>query len=162
MSDGWIEWAGGECPVHPDTRVELQFLGGGKCGPTPAHFWKWGALGGALNHSGIARYRIVRPPLDFHTTGAPAGDVAATLAEREGQYGSFFWLSCVAQALKGHIRASLIERNHVLDEDQEEAIDMICSKLARIVNGNADNVDSWHDIAGYAQLVADRLRKESQ
>jgi len=70
MSDGWIEWAGGECPVHPDTRVELQFLGGGKCGPTPAHFWKWGALGGALNRSGIARYRIVRPPLDFHTTGA--------------------------------------------------------------------------------------------
>lgn len=71
MSDGWIEWKGGECPVHPDTRVELQFVGGGRCGATSASYWNWGLRDGALNRPHIARYRIVRPPLDFHTSGAP-------------------------------------------------------------------------------------------
>jgi hypothetical protein len=35
---------------------------------------------------------------------------------------------------------------------------MICHKMARIVNGDADYDDSWIDIAGYATLVAERLR----
>ena len=35
---------------------------------------------------------------------------------------------------------------------------MIVHKLARIVNGNPDKVDSWVDIAGYATLVAERLQ----
>jgi hypothetical protein len=48
--------------------------------------------------------------------------------------------------------------NSELEDDQIEALDMIASKIARIVNGNPDHVDSWVDIAGYAQLVADRLQ----
>jgi hypothetical protein len=34
---------------------------------------------------------------------------------------------------------------------------MIFHKLARIANGDPNYHDSWHDIAGYAKLVADRL-----
>jgi hypothetical protein len=34
---------------------------------------------------------------------------------------------------------------------------MICHKIGRIVNGDPDYFDSWIDVAGYAQLVADRL-----
>jgi hypothetical protein len=34
---------------------------------------------------------------------------------------------------------------------------MICSKLARLACGDADHVDSWHDIAGYATLVVKDL-----
>jgi hypothetical protein len=34
---------------------------------------------------------------------------------------------------------------------------MIAHMLGRILNGDPDYADSWHDIAGYAQLVADRL-----
>jgi len=34
---------------------------------------------------------------------------------------------------------------------------MILHKIARIVNGDPDYTDSWHDIAGYAKLVEDRL-----
>jgi hypothetical protein len=41
--------------------------------------------------------------------------------------------------------------------DQAEALDMICHKIGRIVNGDPDYADSWIDIAGYAKLVADRL-----
>jgi hypothetical protein len=35
---------------------------------------------------------------------------------------------------------------------------MICQKMARIAVGDADYLDNWIDIAGYAQLVADRLQ----
>jgi hypothetical protein len=35
---------------------------------------------------------------------------------------------------------------------------MIASKIARIVVGDYDHIDSWVDIAGYAKLVADRLQ----
>ena len=41
---------------------------------------------------------------------------------------------------------------------QAPALDMICVKLGRIVNGNPDYADNWVDIAGYAKLVSDRLR----
>jgi len=48
-------------------------------------------------------------------------------------------------------------RRKALAHDQQEALDMICHKIGRILNGDPDYADNWHDIAGYAQLVADRL-----
>lgn len=44
-----------------------------------------------------------------------------------------------------------------LDPDQKEALEMIVHKIGRILNGDPDYADSWHDIAGYAKLVEDRL-----
>ena len=38
---------------------------------------------------------------------------------------------------------------------------MIFHKIGRIVNGDPNYADSWHDIAGYAKLVEDRLNKEN-
>jgi hypothetical protein len=37
---------------------------------------------------------------------------------------------------------------------------MIAHKIGRIINGDPDYIDSWDDIAGYAKLVADRLRSD--
>jgi hypothetical protein len=40
----------------------------------------------------------------------------------------------------------------------KESVDMICHKIARIVNGGQpQEIDHWHDIAGYAKLVEDIL-----
>ena len=39
---------------------------------------------------------------------------------------------------------------------------MILHKVARILNGDPDYVDSWADIAGYAQLVVNILEKRSK
>ena len=44
-----------------------------------------------------------------------------------------------------------------MDDDQVEALEMIAHKIGRIINGDHSYSDSWHDIAGYAKLVADRL-----
>jgi hypothetical protein len=56
----------------------------------------------------------------------------------------------------------MLLRRLTLADDQQEALDMICHKIGRIINGDPDYADSWHDIAGYAQLVADRLNGVAQ
>jgi len=87
-----------------------------------------------------------------------AQEVDAILNERASTYGSFVDVAKVAQQLK-HVAAShTIAVGVELSHDKIEALEMIFSKIARIVNGNSDHVDSWVDIAGYAQLVADRLQ----
>jgi 20S proteasome alpha/beta subunit len=82
-------------------------------------------------------------------------DVDRVLDERATTYGAFTGVASVAQNLKHSLRQG--DSHHKLAADQREALDMIVSKLARIVNGDPDYADSWVDIAGYAKLVADRL-----
>lgn len=45
-----------------------------------------------------------------------------------------------------------------MEADQKDALYMIIVKMSRILNGNPDYVDNWEDIAGYATLVANRLK----
>lgn len=87
-------------------------------------------------------------------------NVDNTLAERGSRYGVFTGHAEVAQDLKRVIGVGLLRRKKQLADDQQEALDMILHKIARIVNGDADYADSWHDIAGYAKLVDDRLVAE--
>ncbi len=86
----------------------------------------------------------------------PTGDPISTLlAERGKRYGSFDSHAKVTYSIK-RILMPAYDR---MEDDQKEALDMICHKLGRIVNGDPHYADSWVDIAGYAQLVADRLQK---
>lgn len=82
-------------------------------------------------------------------------DVAAVLETRGASYGSFTGVARNAQRLKHCFQQG--DSYHKLAPDQKEALDMIASKLARIINGDPDYVDSWVDIAGYAKLIVDRL-----
>ena len=77
------------------------------------------------------------------------------LTERGKRYGKFKDHAEVTQQLKRVIFGF----NQVLrmEADQKEALEMIAHKIGRIINGDPDYADSWADIAGYAQLVADRL-----
>jgi hypothetical protein len=78
------------------------------------------------------------------------------LQERGQRYGSFEDNAATSQALKKvlHMNDDWLNLNY----DQREALDMICHKMARIINGDPNYVDSWADIAGYATLVANRLK----
>jgi hypothetical protein len=82
-------------------------------------------------------------------------DVDKILDERATTYGAFKDVAGFAQEMKNAIRVC---NSTELDDDQMEALDMIASKIGRILNGDPNYVDSWVDIAGYAQLVADRLQ----
>lgn len=84
--------------------------------------------------------------------------VDATLDERAATYGKFSGISEISQTLKGVLIHFCSERETRTTESQREALEMIVHKIARIINGDPNHIDSWHDIAGYAQLVADQLR----
>jgi hypothetical protein len=84
--------------------------------------------------------------------------VTEVLEERGSRYGKFTGHAAITMTLKDAIRRHReINRKDKLSDDQQEALDMICHKIGRIVNGDPNYVDSWVDIAGYAMLVADRL-----
>lgn len=80
-----------------------------------------------------------------------ADDIKHTLDEREATHGSFMRVSEIAQQIKSALSPDKCA--HRMTAIQCEAIDMIVSKLARIVCGNPNERDHWHDIAGYATLV---------
>jgi hypothetical protein len=79
-------------------------------------------------------------------------DVEKTLAERGKRYGDFSGHSEISIALKDVVRS--YDGN--LRPVHKEAIDMILHKIARILNGDPEYKDNWHDIAGYAKLTEDR------
>lgn len=78
------------------------------------------------------------------------------LDQRHDTYGNFADLAEIAVDLRRVLLEHLVHKGARLPADHEEALAMICTKMARIVNG-AEHVDNWRDIAGYATLVADRL-----
>jgi hypothetical protein len=84
-------------------------------------------------------------------------DIKQTLNERGKRYGSFKGHAEVSQRLKVVVQEELETREKFLSPVQQEAVDMILHKLARIVNGDASYIDSWRDIVGYTQLVVDEL-----
>ena len=82
-------------------------------------------------------------------------DIVATLAERGSRYGVFLNQAIIEQRLTGYMRSAPGWDN--LAADQKSALEMIAVKVARILNGDPDYHDNWHDIIGYAKLVADRV-----
>jgi hypothetical protein len=95
--------------------------------------------------------------LEFKKT-VQAPSVNTLLQERALQYGTFASLAKTAQEFKSVLYRELGSRNKRLADDQSEALDMIMTKIARVINGDANHVDTWNDIAGYAKLVAERLQ----
>lgn len=77
-------------------------------------------------------------------------DIENTLKERGANYGAFRYNAKTCQDLKEYFRSH--SSWHDMVPHQRESLDMIAHKLARILNGDPNYVDSWVDIAGYATL----------
>jgi hypothetical protein len=78
-----------------------------------------------------------------------------TLAERNKTHGDFATHAAISQKLKAILRDS--PKWDLLTPVQKESLEMQVHKQARIVNGDPNHLDSWHDIGGYAKLVEDEL-----
>lgn len=78
-----------------------------------------------------------------------------TLTQRGSSYGDFTTQSVIVQDLKDTMRSGPSWDR--MSPFQKEALDTIAMKISRLVNGDPDHIDSWHDIAGYAKLVESRL-----
>ncbi len=73
------------------------------------------------------------------------------LDAREKTHGSYDDVASMAQALKDNMRGGKNWKH--LDDMQRETLEMLASKIGRILSGNPHEVDHWRDIAGYAQLI---------
>lgn len=82
-------------------------------------------------------------------------DINETLKERGSRYGTFGEHGRITQAIKDALRSG--KSWPLMLPDQREAVDMIAHKLGRIVGGDPNYSDSWHDIIGYTKLIEDRL-----
>lgn len=87
--------------------------------------------------------------------------ISETLDEREQLYGSFKDNAYTAQSLKTVLRCH--GNWYRLQAYEQEALEMIVHKIARILNANPEQkpryTDSWHDIAGYATLAENEGKK---
>lgn len=90
--------------------------------------------------------------------------VEATLAERGARYGDFTDHARIAQQLQDTMRVSGVSNDAMscntgwygLTSVQKQALTVIADKIARILSGDPNYVDNWHDIQGYAKLAEDR------
>lgn len=81
--------------------------------------------------------------------------VQQTLDSRQSTHGDFADHARITQLLKTVIHNQPNWKN--LNVMQRESLDMIMHKVGRIMAGNPDHADHWHDIQGYAKLIEDRL-----
>lgn len=86
-------------------------------------------------------------------------DIQAVLAQRGGRYGTMLSNGKTSQALKSVLAAGT--NWDLLEDDMKECVQMIAHKLSRIVNGDPTYADSWVDVAGYSQLIVERLEAEA-
>jgi hypothetical protein len=85
-------------------------------------------------------------------------DIHQVLEERGTNYGGFDGNAKVSQNLKAVFQTS--PNYDKLTDVQREALDLIATKLSRVLSGNnVKYVDTWTDISGYAKLVEQDLCK---
>lgn len=82
-------------------------------------------------------------------------NVNKLLDEREIRYGKFENHARIAQGLKSVLQQE--QKWAALNPSQKEALEMICHKIARVMNGDPSYIDNWTDIAGYAVLIEREL-----
>ena len=87
-----------------------------------------------------------------------AMSIEETLAQRQRTHGDFGSHAAVSQAMKNAMRQS--HGWGGLSDDKKEALEMLAHKIARILNGNPNTHDHWHDIEGYSHLVSSKLKEK--
>lgn len=78
------------------------------------------------------------------------------LNEREKTHGDWKVTASTAQCIK-----ALWEGNTSLSASQREALDMIATKIARLICGDPRHEDTVVDIVGYATLMLEDMRREN-
>lgn len=81
--------------------------------------------------------------------------IDTTLANRGNRYGAFDGHARITQSIKRAMQDS--PNWSKLTDDKRESLEMVAHKIGRILNGDPEYHDSWHDIIGYTKLVADKL-----
>lgn len=79
------------------------------------------------------------------------------LKERGSRYGKFFDQATIEQNIKRSFADS--PNWSILKDDARSSLEMIATKISRILQGDPDYVDNWVDMAGYSQLIVNRIKE---
>ncbi len=79
-----------------------------------------------------------------------------TLSQRGTTHGDFTHNAVISQSIKATLESG--PNWDSMPGVQKEALHMIAHKMSRIVAGDNNHQDHWHDIIGYAQLAHDRIQ----
>lgn len=109
----------------------------------------------ALIQAGVLPMNEKEIAQDVKPKDVEPSSVNSTLHERGSRYGKFTAHAAITQGIKSVMYKT--PNWEKLSSDQKEALEMIAHKIGRILNGDPNYADSWHDIAGYAELVDKRL-----
>lgn len=86
-------------------------------------------------------------------------NVDLTLLERQSQYGCFEDVAFVTQGIIALLRKCNYDN---MPQPHQMALYMIASKMARLVNGDHNHIDGWHDIGGYSKLIENLIGGENE
>ncbi|HEY8780124.1 MAG TPA: DUF6378 domain-containing protein [Mucilaginibacter sp.] len=86
-------------------------------------------------------------------------NIDETLNARLKTYGEFKDHAYIAQALKDVMHNA--PKWGELSADKKEALEMVQHKIARILNGDPEYQDNWHDVIGYSRLIEIDLEARS-
>lgn len=86
--------------------------------------------------------------------------IERTLAERQSTYGNFEDVAFVTENIMAVLSKVRTNGLSELPHTHRMALYMIASKMARIVNGDFNHLDSWHDIGGYSKLIEKLIKGE--
>ena len=81
----------------------------------------------------------------------------AVLNQRESTHGDYKDTAEMAEDLKAVISMNFPDKLGL--SMQKHSLDLIATKIARLCCGDINCLDSWEDIAGYANLISERLSK---
>jgi len=116
MNNDWIIWNGGDCPVSPDTIVQVQWadedrLEAEECEERPANAvrWAWNS------RNNIIAYRIISEMLWVEITG---------FVDRDGDC-LFGRVKCLDDTHRLRIPMKLIDGKRVIDDSRQPAMEKL-------------------------------------
>lgn len=83
--------------------------------------------------------------------------LSEVLVERKSQHGDFDDHARISQDLKAIMRREIGWQR--LTKTQQEGLEMIQHKIARILAGDPSHLDHWLDIEGYTRITRERIKK---
>lgn len=86
-------------------------------------------------------------------------DINATLKERGARYGSFADQGRIEQNIKRAMHDS--PNWATLPDDSKSALEMIATKISRLLKGEMDYEDNAVDIIGYATLMLNGMKERN-
>ena len=78
------------------------------------------------------------------------------LDERQKTHGDFYRIAMIAQELKDVMRRG--KNWKILEDTQKEALEMVATKIARMLSGDHLYLDNVVDIIGYMTLLERQLK----